>query len=459
MKQKELVQGSNTAKHITIITYHMIPYTNIWGATQRMYFLAEQLLSENFNVTVIHAKYGYFDKYKKQINFESIPIAIKPTIIQKFQESLQSRNVRNKPTDIRSVNLWKLKIRKIIGQILKIIEKVFYNDFNLIGLISEFWIKEAKPVLRNVIKENNTRIVIISGPYFSIFKLAKYVKKKYPDLKVILDYRDPWNLLKKGSLITLHKEKTALKISDLHVFFSERFAKAMNKKYKQDGSKSIVVYNGYDNKIWDELNNEDKNLICKNEKMVISYVSSNITFSKKSSRNPSSLIKGLSESKHASKIILNLVGCIDEHQDESFHVDAIINYLPVIPHKEALKVLLNSDISVILHSDDNPSPYVVTGKLFDCIRSNSYILGIDNSLKTDYYKIITENNIGICCQNNSTQIRESIDKLFNLWELDKLSISDNIDRIKFSRHYQNSIYIKAIENIGYYSAGSRHLRQ
>ena len=60
--------------HVCIVTYHMIPNTRIWGASQRMYYLANQLVDSGFDTTVVSGFYGEFKHEGKCSNFEHIPV-------------------------------------------------------------------------------------------------------------------------------------------------------------------------------------------------------------------------------------------------------------------------------------------------------------------------------------------------------------------------------------------------
>ena len=46
-----------------------------------------------------------------------------------------------------------------------------------------------------IINKNNIEYVIISSPPFSLFYLVKKIKKKFKNIKIILDYREMAGLL------------------------------------------------------------------------------------------------------------------------------------------------------------------------------------------------------------------------------------------------------------------------
>ena len=87
----------------------MIPHTNIWGASQRIYYLSKHLKENGYDVTVMHASFGLFET-DKTIDYKTIPIEIKPGFLQKYQNRLQQVNTSS---DL-SENPKRKKIFKII---------------------------------------------------------------------------------------------------------------------------------------------------------------------------------------------------------------------------------------------------------------------------------------------------------------------------------------------------------
>ena len=106
-----------------------------------------------------------------------------------------------------------------------------------------------------------------------------------------------------------------------------------------------------------------------------------------------------------------------------------------------------SDVLVILTTDKYPSLFTVTGKLFDCIRAGTYILGISNNQKIDYIQIIEKLGIGFGCKNNEFEIIKSLEIIHKKWinkELNNLKVEE---RVKFSRRYQNKKIISALNKL------------
>jgi glycosyltransferase involved in cell wall biosynthesis len=429
-------------KHVCIITYHMIPHTNIWGASQRIYYLSKHLKENGYDVTVMHASFGLFET-DKTIDYKTIPIEIKPGFLQKYQNRLQQVNTSS---DL-SENPKRKKIFKIIFKaIYHFLEKIFFNDFGGNGFLVFMWNKQAWLALKKLFADKQPAIFIVSGPYFGTFSLVEKIKNNFPNTKIIIDYRDPWNLLKKGSIYTNYKEKKYIDLCDKISFFSEKFSVDMCRQFLIKPEKCLTVYNGYDSILWDKVENSTKPKEI-NDKMVLSYVGSHIIFERNNYRDPSNLLNAVTNFENAQDLIVNFVGCHDKPKNFEVKTKAQINFISTVSHRKALEYMNSSDVLIVLTTNEYPSKYIVTGKLFDCIRSGAFILGIANDSRVDYIQIIERLGIGAYCKNNEDEIRKSLNIIYEKWVNKSLNYFDLIDRHRYSRRYQNNKFINSIKHL------------
>src|SRR5690606_17967572 len=56
----------------------------------------------------------------------------------------------------------------------------------------KFWIKPSVKYLKNYIEENRIDTIITTGPPHSMHIIGLELKKTYPILKWLADFRDPW---------------------------------------------------------------------------------------------------------------------------------------------------------------------------------------------------------------------------------------------------------------------------
>jgi len=423
----------------------MVPFTKQWGASQRMYYLAKQLHNAGIEVTVIHASFGYNSFSEKPISWKSIPVQIVPYAIQKIQEGYQSSK-SSKPEgrekfDIRRALFGALK--NTFRSMYHFTERAIFNDFGRNGVIAYIWSLAAWRKMSQEIQSGNISDVIISGPYFSTFNLINRIKKRDRSVRVVLDYRDPWNNLPKGSSFYSKKmEFHYLKKADKIVTFSQEFANDLMSEYRLDSRKFLVVYNGYDEESWSNFridSENDSQTVSKitQRKMTISYIASSISIGD-NFRNPSSLVSAFCSSQYSSCMSLNLVGVEDPDQFENLippHVS--INLFARVTPIESLRIMSNSDILVILTTDSKPSLYTLTGKLFDYLRSGAFIVGITNDDQIAYARLIEKLGVGVVSSNSTEDIRKKIDQLHVRWKTGDLRLPASFDPRVYSRQAQN----------------------
>ena len=137
MSFSSLKYKPNDSPHIIIVAYHVLPFTKLWGAAQRMHYLSEHLIENNYDVTIMGADFGTSNYSGKKLNYRSIGIKIKPTLIQKYQETFQRSN-----SDLKvSINKnQSFNFTGIIKRLLKPLYLFLRNYFLMILLIMVFYL-------------------------------------------------------------------------------------------------------------------------------------------------------------------------------------------------------------------------------------------------------------------------------------------------------------------------------
>ena len=436
------------AEKILIITYDMIPYSGAWGGAQRMYFLAEHLFKNGYDVTVISAKKDFKGYFGKEINFNTIYLESKLTNITSKTSNSNNKKMENYPDQKTVKNHLKRFLKKTL---------TFYNDIKLNepnpaqGLYALIWLKENKNKMANFINKNKISKVIISGPPFSLFTLTSYIKRMDKNVKVILDYRDPWNLwnMKKGK--PFRREQKFLKEADYIVGFSELFCQDMVRIFPFIRDKITAVMNGYSAEEWSDVEKETKEDRSK-DKLVISYIGS-ISFNKDNKytfRDPYPLLNAFANFDNKNDVELRFVG-IDKLTKEIEEVKKNyknVNFFYQVNHKESLVEMRKSDILVLLHtSNDNSSKYALGGKFFDYLRSGKVLLGIGNR-ETYFNKLIENYKLGLIANNSEKEIEQVLHAIYSFWKegkLNELRKDENLEIEKFSRESQNDIYLTILE--------------
>lgn len=443
------------AEKILIITYDMIPYSSTWGGAQRMYFLAEHLFKNGYDVTVISAKKDSIGYFGKKINFNTM--YLESTLINMAYKLFSSnknekKKINNGSVSKRSTNNFKKVIENNIKKMLMFYNNINLNEPNLIqGILGSLWLSGNKNKILDFINKNKINKVIISGPPFSLFTLTSYVKKMNKNIKVILDYRDPWNLwnMKKGK--PFKKEQKLLKEADYIVGFSELFCQDMVKIFPFIKNKITAVMNGYSSEEWSDVEKETKENRNKN-KLVISYVGS-ISFNKdnkNSFRDPYSLLNAFANFDNKNDVELRFVGInkLTKDIEEIKKNYKNVNFFYQINHKESLVEMRKSNILILLHtSNDNSSKYALGGKFFDYLKSGKVLLGIGNG-ETYFNKLIENYKLGLTANNDEKEIEKILHTIYSFWKegrLNELRKDENLEIEKFSRDSQNDIYLTILE--------------
>ena len=118
----------------------MIPNTRIWGSSQRCYYLANQLVDEGYDVSIVHGSYGEFKHEGKFAKFEQYPIHVTPKFIQNYQFRVGKGYAKKFVVTNSSQNRNVYKMMMVfLKTVFKKLDKFIFNDFGSVGLILSFW--------------------------------------------------------------------------------------------------------------------------------------------------------------------------------------------------------------------------------------------------------------------------------------------------------------------------------
>jgi len=347
---------------------------------------------------------------------------------------------------------------KFIMEKLKILsfENYIFNENTLgLGIIGYLFTRIARNCILKTIQEQTINYVIISAPPFSLFGLAPFIKRHFPDIRIILDYRDPWNTMY-SPYISTFLEKKYLKYADKVVFLNDRMLVDSIQRYGLPESKCETVLNGYSKQDWEQVEehflNTSQHVIQQNNRMVISYIGSG-NFSKGGIRSISEFFDAFEIFQKNKKVLLRFVGPPTPQESEEikqrFHNK--IEIIPAVSLQTSLNYMLNSDVQLLIHTQDATAKYVLTGKLFDYIRSGKVIFGIGSQKETYFLDLIEKYTLGLGCLNQSTEILKNLEILYDHWSrgtLNQLRQNVGLNIEEYSRDSQNAKYLKIFNELG-----------
>jgi len=425
-------------KSILIITYHMLPYVKRFGDCQRIFFMAEYLTDKGYDVFVINAKkkaqQGYFGYHP---SFKQIALSIKENWLTKYillKSELGGKiSQRNKNIFI----LFRI-LRVLIKRILLQYEKYAFNEPNpTYGLIGNQWINSNKRKIFEIIENNDIQNVIISAPPFALFKIVDKIKKRFPNIQVIMNYRDPWNCWNLNQ-ISKNKEMRYTHSADSISVFSDKYRQDAIKHLALYPEKIITVSNGYSENTWNRLLQKKTGM---DDKLIITYTGG-FSFDTNSYVGIDALLNAVKEIIIDNSILFRFVGNVDTVNAEKWEsiLGSKVEFIHNVSHEESIKYLQWSDVVLVIYTSTNyASQYMLTGKYFDYLRSNKVIWGIGEP-NSNFNELIKKHQLGVHCKNQKDQIQSTIKKListFECGEIGSLRVNTNIDISHYSIESQN----------------------
>ena len=283
------------------------------------------------------------------------------------------------------------------------------------------WYPNAVKVGDGIIKHNKIDAILSSAPPYTAHLIAKRLSLSH-NIPWVADFRDPWtdrfyNLENKRLWLTekidKYLETNVINIANKRITVSEAISKYYTKPFH-------VIPNGFDEEDFEVNNNNNDN-----NKVVISYLG---TMTK--SQNPKCFFKEISNLNQKQNIYqIDLVGSI--HPDIINYIykhkfDRFIKLLPYVKHSEAIQKMVDSSFLLLIIPNTKKNKGIITGKIFEYIRSMTKIIMIGPQ-NSDAAKIIKETSSGKCF---SYEDRDSISNYLTDGEM---STTKNFERYSRER--------------------------
>lgn len=306
----------------------------------------------------------------------------------------------------------------------------------------KFWIKPSVKFLKQFIIENNISAIVSSGPPHSMHLIALGLKEKYPTIKWLADFRDPWTNIDYYKDLQLTKladkkhhqlEERVLQKADAIVSVGKtmknEFIEIMRKKSISIESKSYVITNGFDE---DDIDDSPK---TNEKKFSIAHIGTLVA-----SRNPILLWEILDELVKENELFkqeleIKLVGKVDYGVMESIKekkLDAFLTKIDYLPHAEINRFQKNASALLLLVNNTPNAKGILTGKLFEYLASATPILAI-GPVDGDLAEILNETGAGkISGFDDKNNLKNNILSLFHQHREGKL-ISSTANITKYSR--------------------------
>lgn len=316
-----------------------------------------------------------------------------------------------------------------------------------------FWVKPSVTFLEQYLKENKIDVVVTSGPPHSLHLIGLNLKKKFPDLKWIADFRDPWTEISyyKHLKLTKNSDKKHRQLES-DVFKNADFTLATSytdaENFRKNGANAVCITNGFDesdattplSKTGENQQNNPPTLQPSNsqtlkQKFTLSYIGV-----LEQLRNPENLWKVLDDlvathSNFAESFSLKFVGRIDDKILQSIENSGLKNHilnLGYISHDKAVQEMQSSDMLLITNFPNESSKGIIPGKIFEYLATGKQIISFGPD-QADVSKILNETHAGKhFSYKDSETIKHFILEKFELWKNGNL-LENNQNIEQFSR--------------------------
>ena len=295
------------------------------------------------------------------------------------------------------------------------------------------WYFDSINIGKKIFKENKIDAIFSSAPPYTTHLIAKNLAL-LKNLPWIADFRDPWtdrfyNYENKRWWITRKLDKvlenSVINSAQKCVTVSKEIARSFKGDFK-------VIHNGYDEEDFLNVypNKEEENV-------VIRYLG---TMTK--SQNPKNFFDVISKLNYNQiKYKVELIGNI--HPDVKVYIqnqgfEKFVEFISYVDHGEAIQKMVNSHFLLLVIPNTAKNKGIVTGKLFEYIRSMSKIIMI-GPLDSDAAEIINNTSSGRCFDyDNSTDIVQY---------LESGKYPETINFEKYSRKNLTSELVKTLEKM------------
>lgn len=411
---------------ILIIARDFLPYCFTLGGVIRILKLAEYLRENGKDVHILCARgeeIGYFGYLE----------LVKSLKVNYLEDRLQP--IINRITDSSNETALQ-KVNRSSGA-FRFLKKVV-NEFSIPDVGVFFVVKFIREASR-MIHDLGIRDVIVTSPPPSTLLVGYALKRKFGQrVNLLVDYRDSWTsrfevARKKSNLLNkLNRllEIRILKEADHFTYVSGPMLEALVPDIEGLRSKSILVMNGFDEKMLQPDQKQDTDPDC----LRIGHFGRLMVTD--THKNPERLFCAIEGFR--GKIKLCLYGDVVIPANWTERLGGIVERRGTVPHVEAIREMQKMDVLLLYHSVREGAKEVVTGKLFEYMLAQRPIL-VMGPPDMEAAEIVNRERIGYTVDLfDPPAVEAALRNVHALWKEGKL-IRYGIANLKqYSRQHQYS---------------------
>lgn len=429
--------------NILIIAYDWPPRNSI--ACHRPYAWAKYWSASGAKVRVLTAKKCSFDE-PLGLNLPILPNVDVEEVLYWPVTSINTN--RLKLTDSSDFNKIKHKAINFLKKIKNPISKYLGINYD----IRDRWAIKADLIAAEIVKKENINILVSTFGPRSCHAIAHELKKTFPKLIWIADYRDLWSKNHLSGLSPYQKnkeeklERTYVSMADLITTVSPPLADSLQELLTKPVE---VIYNGFDISIEEVEENFKKiRLPLKDRPLRIIYTGMIYP----GRRDPSPLFEAINSLLENGKVSQNQIE-IHFYGNKNFNLQEIVkthnatSYVHLHGHvsrEEALDAQKEADILLLLESGEPDAIGMLTGKIFEYISSGTPVLSLGSSADSMIARVINQCGVGVACGTDMKSIQVMLE--CTLFSTNNELYKPNFHEIKkFSRKLQAANFLARIK--------------
>jgi len=258
--------------------------------------------------------------------------------------------------------------------------------------------------------------VLVTAPPFSVFLAGNALKREFPHLKLISDFRDSWldfymktNEYQKSESTRRRAEqieRETIERSDFVVTVTQSIRDEIRSRYpEQPDEKFSLIPNGYDPEVFANF----KARAHRSSKIIVTHLGT--VYGASSPRYFLDALEAMPEEIRGA-FEVHFVGRITA--DERAALESrrcAVRVMGFMPQAEALRYLEETDYALLVMTD----PASLTGKLFEYLATGKPILAVA-SPEGEIARVIRETGGGWCVDpQDEAGLREMIRQTYQSW--------------------------------------------
>ncbi len=240
------------------------------------------------------------------------------------------------------------------------------------------WLPVLTRAARRIVRARNIDLVLITVPPFSSVLLVARLRKSFPGLPIVVDFRDEWlsttldlvsfSRSERAMTVARDAEATAVTNATAVVAVTEAARREIRSRYPQEpDSKFHLIPNGFDaTRLHRSANSPPSQ---PQHRLVVAYIGSVY-----GSTEPSTLVEALRSlpPEMMSAFKLRFIGRIEEprFRDALLQLGDMVELSGFLPQQEALAAVIEADYALLITHD----PLNVSAKFYDYIGAGKPIL-------------------------------------------------------------------------------------